>query len=273
MSKKKYGLRCFLFLVGMAIVFRTSAQNEELVKMDLNQLNNKTVMSFLGAPGSGKGTLADLCQKELGFESISTGDLFRKEIASGSKLGEKLKAIINTGRLVPDELTVEILKVALSEKMKLGKPIILDGFPRTAGQAEVFVNLLNSGEFDLSLKVVAIKLSDEAIISRLAGRLVCSSKECQSVYSTLKGVSTNPKKSGFCDKCGSPLIIRNDDNEETVRERLRVYAKNEDELVNYYKEANVSVVDVDIEGLSPQEAFEKLKQKLGDHLAIEIASI
>ena len=220
---------------------------------------SKTVISFLGAPGSGKGTLSGLCKKELGFEVLSTGDLCRDVISSESELGKKIKFIIDGGNLVPDDLMIEMVNSWLKDKIKLKKTIILDGFPRTVGQAKAFVEVLKSGEFDINFRIVAVRVSDEVIIERLATRMVC--QKCKSIYSTSPSSPFRSKNEGICDKCGSDLIKRDDDKEEVVRERLKVYGRHEGELLDFYKSVNLPIEILRVEeGKSTKDAFEDLKK-------------
>ncbi len=217
------------------------------------------VFSFLGAPGSGKGTLAGLCSKELGFEVLSTGDLCRDHVKLNTELGKKLKVILDAGQLVPDDLMGEMVKDWTLKKTDLKKPIIFDGFPRTVGQVKFLVNFLKSDELGLKFKVVALRILDSTIINRLGSRIICSNKSCQAIYSSLTGSSLRPKKEGTCDTCDSTLIKRDDDKEEVIKERLKVYNSHEGELLDYYKSIGQSIEFLDIEGLSPQEIFEKFK--------------
>ncbi len=222
---------------------------------------SKTIISFLGAPGCGKGTLATLCKEELGFEVLSTGDLCRSVIASGSELGKKIKAIIDEGHLVSDDMIVEMVSVWLKEKVGLKRTIILDGFPRTVVQAQAFVNMLKSGKFDLDFRIFAIRIEDEIIVERLANREVCPS--CKTIYSTLPDSPFISKVEGICDRCGSDLVKREDDKEETVIDRLRVYAQHESGLLDFYKSAGVPVEFLNIEkGVSTKDVFEDLKKSL-----------
>ena len=187
---------------------------------------------MLGAPGAGKGTQAIKIAEKYGLPHISTGDIFRYNIKNNTELGLKAKEYIDKGQLVPDELTVSILLDRVS-KDDCAKGYILDGYPRTIPQAEALKEALaKEGEkIDLALDVEA---PDNLIIKRMAGRRTCPN--CSAIYhiETLK-----PKKEGICDLCGSELIQRKDDNEETVKNRLKIYHEMTEPLISYYKKENV----------------------------------
>lgn len=194
------------------------------------------VMLF-GAPGVGKGTQAVLIAKELSVPHISTGDIFRYHIANNTELGIKAKQYIDKGLLVPDELTVEIVADRLKQD-DCDKGFILDGFPRTIQQAKFLDEILK----DLNIKldvILNITLDDASIVKRLSGRRVC--KQCNVVYH----VEDNPPKvEGVCDKCNVDLIQRDDDNEETIINRLKVYHKQTEPLLEYYKD-KVKIVSIE----------------------------
>jgi adenylate kinase len=190
---------------------------------------------FLGPPGAGKGTLAERAQKILGVPQISTGAIFRAAIAARSELGLKVKAVIDAGKLVDDELTVALVKDRLAQADALNG-YILDGFPRTIAQADALA------EFSAVDKVVNFAISDEAVVQRLSGRRVCPQCGAGFHVETLK-----PQKEGECDKCGAGLIIRDDDRAETIAKRLEVYRAQTEPLIDYYKQKGI-LVDVDAAG-------------------------
>ncbi len=187
---------------------------------------------FLGPPGAGKGTLSALASREFGIPHISTGDLFRKAIKDATELGKKVKAIIERGDLVPDEITVAIVEERLAlEDAKNG--FILDGFPRTIPQA---VDLANISRID---KVINFVLPDEEIIKRLSGRRVCP--KCGETFHVQ---FLPPKKENTCDTCGSALSTRKDDEVDSIKNRLDVYKKQTEPLINYYKGQGI-LLDID----------------------------
>src|SRR3989344_716722 len=189
---------------------------------------------FLGAPGTGKGTIAAKIAAEHKFTHIAPGDLFRAEVKKGSELGKKVKSLIDAGSLVPDEITNAIVK------QHIGKNTIFDGYPRTIIQAEA---LDTYAKID---SVILFDMSEQAIIERLAGRRVCP--KCGAIYH-LKTIL--PKHTGLCDKCNSKLIQRDDDKPEVIKNRFRVYTEQTLPLVDYYKKKKLSKT-VDASG-TPEE--------------------
>lgn len=182
---------------------------------------------MLGAPGAGKGTQAAMIAEKYSLPHISTGDIFRANIKNGTELGKEAKKYMDQGLLVPDELTVKILldRVA-KDDCKNG--YVLDGFPRTIPQAEVLDKALEelNDRIDFAIDV---DVPDENIIKRMAGRRACPS--CGATYHI---ENIPPKKEGICDKCGEALVLRDDDKEETVKSRLRVYHEQTQPLIEFY---------------------------------------
>jgi len=220
---------------------------------------SKMIFSFFGPPGSGKGTLAERAVKELGFKMLSTGNLCRQHVAQKTEFGKMLDEYLKKGALIPDELITDMVKDWLESHVKMGNPIILDGYPRTRRQAELFYNLLKNSFSEYKFRVILINLSQEAIIKRLAGRLVCENKSCQAVYNLSMSQISEVKK---CEKCGGNLIRRNDDREEVVRARLKFYSEYSDEILNYYRSIGQKIEELNIEGLSVDEVFENFKSIL-----------
>ena len=193
------------------------------------------IIIMLGAPGTGKGTVAGILQEKLGIKQVSTGDIFRKNIQEGTKLGKIADSYISKGNLVPDDITIGIVENRLKDDdVKDG--IILDGFPRTVVQAEALDKILKESGKKVDL-VVNLTTPEEEIIERIVNRRVCSNSECKTIYN----LQLNPPKvEGICDKCGSALIQRKDDNEETVKSRIDNYMKQTSPLVEYYnKQGNL----------------------------------
>lgn len=190
---------------------------------------------LIGAPGAGKGTQAKLISDKLDIPHISTGDIFRSNIKGNTTLGLKAKAYIDKGELVPDELTVEIVKDRLGNS-DCAKGFILDGFPRTIPQAEFLDKVLNEMNIELD-RTLLIDVKDEDIIERMSGRRVCTN--CGSTYH----IVYNPTKvDGVCDVCNSPVIQRADDSAETVLNRLETYHQQTQPLIKYYENAGKLVV-------------------------------
>ncbi|MEI3390782.1 MAG: adenylate kinase [Clostridia bacterium] len=189
---------------------------------------------MLGAPGSGKGTLAKELSKEYSLVHISTGDIFRENIKNETELGKKANEYISKGQLVPDELTIDLVKNRLSQDdVKNGA--ILDGFPRTAHQAEELEKFIKNNN-QMDTVAVLLDIPDEDLVKRVVNRVICSNKSCGAIYNT---EFRKPKVDGICDICGSKLEKRADDNEKTVRDRLNVYHNNSKEIIEYYNKENV----------------------------------
>lgn len=194
-------------------------------------------MIILGAPGAGKGTQAVNLSKKFQAPHISTGDIFRANIKEGTELGKKAKEFIDAGKLVPDELTVAIVKDRLSQPdCKNG--FVLDGFPRTIPQADYLESALDEMSYKLDA-VLNIRVDDEEIIRRMSGRRVCPS--CGASFHLIHHPS---KVSGICDNCGKSVIQREDDKEETVLQRLKTYHSQTEPLIEYYEHKG-KVVNVD----------------------------
>lgn len=187
---------------------------------------------LMGPPGAGKGTQGERLVEELQIPHISTGDMFRKAISEGTDLGKKAKEYMDKGDLVPDEVTIGIVKERLlADDCKAG--FMLDGFPRTVPQAETLDQILE--EIDQKLDaVIYITVPDEDLINRLAGRRVC--RDCGATYHAIFGP---PKVEKVCDKCQGEVYQRADDTEETVKNRLQVYLKNTEPLINFYQEKGI----------------------------------
>ncbi len=211
------------------------------------------IIILLGAPGVGKGTQAQLISKEYGIPQISTGDILRAEVKNETPLGREAKRYMDSGELVPDELIVKMMEKRITQDdCKNG--FILDGFPRTVAQAEAFEKMLQEHGLKLD-HVILIDVPKEEIILRLTGRRICP--KCGAVYH----IRYNPPKSeGVCDKCKTPLIQRDDDKEDVVKNRLAVYEKSTKPLVEYY-EGKGKLVRIDGVG-SIDEIFGRIKQIL-----------
>lgn len=186
---------------------------------------------ILGAPGSGKGSQCKWITKDYNVPHISTGDIFRKNISEGTELGKKAKEYMDKGMLVPDELVIGLLTSRLDEQDCTENGFLLDGFPRTLSQAEALQEYLSSKGITLD-KVINIDVDDDEIMSRALNRRTCSNPECKEIYNMR---DNPPKVEGVCDKCGAPLFIRDDDNEETVANRLKVYHEQTEPLIKFYE--------------------------------------
>lgn len=190
------------------------------------------IIIMLGAPGTGKGTVAGILKDKLEIPQVSTGDIFRKHIKEETELGKLAESYISKGNLVPDEVTIDLVKNRLEEP-DVQKGIILDGFPRTVNQAEKLDEILKGKGKKVDL-VINLTTPEEEIIERIVNRRVCSNQECKAVYNL---VLNPPKKEGICDKCGHELVQRKDDNAQTVESRLKNYFEQTSPLVNYYEKS------------------------------------
>lgn len=208
---------------------------------------------ILGAPGSGKGSQCKWITRDYDVPHISTGDILRKNIAEGTELGMQAKAYMDQGALVPDELVVNLLKNRISEPDCEEKGFLLDGFPRTIAQAEILDAFLNEKGVSID-KVINLEVPDEEIMSRAINRRTCENSECKEIYNLR---DNPPKVEGICDKCGSKLFQRKDDNEETVKNRLSVYHAQTEPLIKYYSEKGLVATVVGQERLEDTIALVK----------------
>ncbi len=192
---------------------------------------------LMGPPGAGKGTQAERLIHEYGIPQISTGDMFRAAVKSGTPLGKEAKSYMDKGALVPDSVTVGIVKERLSQD-DCKKGWILDGFPRTTAQAAALDAILHDLGISLTA-VLNINANRQDLVKRISGRLVC--RKCGASFHK---EFRPPKKAGVCDNCGGELYQRNDDKAETVHQRLEVYETSTKPLIDYYKASGV-LYDID----------------------------
>lgn len=182
---------------------------------------------FIAPPAAGKGTQSTMLKEKFNYNHLSTGDMLREAIASGSEFGLMLKNIIDEGKLVSDDIMIDLIKEKLNNLE--GKPFILDGFPRTLNQAKSLDNML-----DKDYEVIYLDLSEEEAIDRILGRLTCS---CGKSYN-LNVDSLKPKVEGICDGCGKDLVKRNDDNVDSFKVRYKTFLDNTKPLMEYYEGKN-----------------------------------
>lgn len=204
----------------------------------------KSVIVLLGPPGSGKGTQGEMLSEKLGYTRLSTGDMLREAVRNGTELGKKAKGYMDSGALVPNDLIIDLMKEKIAQARG---GVILDGFPRTVVQADA---LGQQVDVDLALN---LDVADDELVRRLTMRRSCPG--CNAVYHL---VNNPPKQEGVCDKCGESLYQRDDDKEETVKNRLKVYRENTMPLVDYYDRKGTLVTIQGVGDIS--EIFEKVQK-------------
>ncbi len=199
---------------------------------------------IFGPPGAGKGTHASRLVEKLGLRYIATGDILREAVARGTSLGVKAAEYMNRGELVPDEVIIPIVEKKLAEESDK-KGFLLDGFPRTVRQAAMLDEAARRSAIDID-KAIYLKTSKEAILQRLSGRRVCP--ECGATYHV---ANIPPKVEGVCDKCGTPLVQREDDREAAIVTRLAEYQKQTAEVIRFYRKKGILA---EVNGDLPVEA-------------------
>jgi adenylate kinase len=224
----------------------------------LSQKLKKQVYIFIGPPGSGKGTLSHLCEQKLGWVQLSTGNLCRKHIAEQTEIGKQIDFALKSGKLVSDNLINAMVHGWFETIIKQENNIILDGFPRTVGQAQALCEFLKPHLKYVDVQVVRFSISDESVLTRICGRLVCLNKDCQEVYSLNPG-SRMPAKHMRCDMCSSELGRRKDDVDTAVKDRLQTYHKHERDLLNFYQQTPFSIKEFMAE-MHLNDIFEEFKK-------------
>lgn len=222
---------------------------------------------IFGPPGAGKGTYSIRLKEKFGLEKVSTGDIFREEIKKSSELGKKVESLLKEGKLVSDDIVIEVIK----KKLKNLNNFILDGFPRTIEQAKALDKIT---KIDAIIKINASK---EILIEKISARRICSNPKCDGNYNiagikkTINGISyilppLLPRNDMKCDKCGSPLIQRDDDNPKTIEERLKVYENQSKPIIEYYnskKKNKVKFIEVWM-NRPPEEIVQTIIEGLND---------
>jgi len=209
---------------------------------------------LLGAPGAGKGTVAKMLTKLDGSVQISTGDILRGAVQAGTELGKKAEAFMKSGDLVPDELIMGIMENRLQEP-DCAKGFLLDGFPRTIPQAEALKSLLAKLNIHLDM-AVNLEVPREVILDRLTTRRTCSNSACQAIYNVK---SNPPKQKGICDKCGSPVVQREDETEEAISHRLETYTQKTAPLIGFYEKEGMLI---NVNATSSDLVVETIKGRL-----------
>lgn len=193
---------------------------------------------LLGAPGAGKGTQANAISHKFDIPHVSTGDILRHEIKKGTELGEKVSKFVESGKLVPDEFIIEIIRNRISSG-QLKEGFLMDGFPRNLKQAKMFSEMMDGLGIKLD-KVINIIVSEDEIINRLNNRRICN--DCKSIFS-----SNNHKESEKCPKCGGDLLKRKDDDTGIIKHRLEIYESETSPLIDFYSDKGL-LVNVDGSG-------------------------
>ena len=214
-------------------------------------ITKPAVLILLGPPGAGKGTQARMLEEDFGLVQLSTGDLLRAAVAAGTEAGKRAKAVMEAGQLVSDEIVLAILKDRMAQP-DVSRGIILDGFPRTAGQAAALDALL-AGVGQTVTAAISLEVDDDAMVGRVSGRFTCA--KCGEGY---HDEFKQPATAGTCDKCGGPDFKRRaDDNAETVRERLKAYHAQTAPLISYYDGKGV------LERIDAMGAIADIRRALG----------
>ena len=209
---------------------------------------------LLGPPGAGKGTQASSIVKDYGTPQISTGDALRAAVKAGTEVGVEAKKHMDAGGLVPDEIVLAIVDQRLQEP-DCAKGFLLDGFPRTTGQADALAGMLDKQGRKID-HVICLEVENDLVVERLSGR-----RSCQDCKYPFHITFNPPKKEGICDKCGGTLVHRDDDQETAIRARLETYAAQTQPLIDYYKERGV-LRPVKGDG-AVEEIYARIKQALG----------
>lgn len=211
---------------------------------------------FIAPPAAGKGTMSDLLIDKYGYVHISTGDILRDMASSNTELGNNIKILLEEGKLIPDDIIYEAIEKRLSDK-SLDNGYILDGFPRNLEQAVKYDDILNKINRDLGV-VIYLKTDRDILERRITGRRICS--KCGQTYNILTGVNM-PKDINICDKCGSSLYQRSDDNEESFKIRYQTFLEKTYPLIEYYQKRNVlHMIDSNL----PSDTIMKIEEIIND---------
>lgn len=223
--------------------------------------NKKNVFVFIGPPGSGKGSLAALCAEEFNWLQLSTGNLCRKHIFENSALGKEVSLAIKSGALVSDSLITAMVEQWLFDMKDDDRSVILDGYPRSVGQAKAFRDILNDKFKELRFHAILFLIPDEQLGIRLNSRLMCQNKECQAVYSSIEGSDLASKQLMICEKCGGSLGRRDDDQNDAIKVRLEMYHRHTQPLIDFYRSVHQPIIEIDA-NRQLDEVFSEFKRKL-----------
>ncbi len=223
---------------------------------------SKEIIVFIGPPGSGKGSLSNLCINQFGWIQLSTGFLCRKHIAEQTEIGKQIDFFIKSGKLITDSLVIAMVDDWLITSIDNYKGVVLDGFPRTIAQAEALDIIIQKKVPSCRLHVIKLSISDDCVVERLSRRFICKNKDCQMVYSMTTQADLGPKKPNECDYCTGELVRRPDDDSAIVRERLKSYHSYEKNLLNFFVNSGKTITQINVE--KPlYEVFEDFKKMIG----------
>lgn len=212
---------------------------------------NNQIFLFMGPPGSGKGTLSSMCVKEFGWNQVSTGNLCRSHIQRNTDIGQKMKAALDQGQLVPDEIIADMISEWMLNQKEVKQNIIFDGYPRTKKQAEKLYALVKNDLKEFELMLVKFQVDAQVLKNRILDRIVCSNKDCQQAYSLANLASDAAMQ---CSLCDAALVRRSDDTVETLKHRLDLYYQHEQDIVDFYTDLGLSIDTIDATR-SVQEVF------------------
>ena len=218
---------------------------------------HKEILIFVGAPGAGKGTLVENCCNQFDIKVLSTGNLCRQEIASGSSLGKKIEYYSMTTGMTPDDIISEMVENWLKKQLSGEERVVFDGYPRSISQAQRFSDFLKKFFPDYRLRIIYLEAVDsDELVERILNRLVCENKKCQAVYN--RTIIAHRDKI-FCEKCKCRLIQRPDDTEEIIRTRLEGFFENIREILSYYEGEGISIKRIPVSHADPAQVFEKFQ--------------
>ncbi len=220
---------------------------------------SKKAVIFLGPPGAGKGTLSAVCEREFNWKHLSTGNVCREHILNKTDLGQEITGLIAQGKLVPDQIIMQMIEMWIVTHQYSLDGIIFDGTPRTVEQSAFIDKMLHVQFKDFETLIIKFEVDEDVLMNRIESRVVCGNKDCQRVYSTDAANDLQPKQSMKCDVCGHDLVHRPDDCKDTLKKRLTIYYQHEKDMLEYYKDKGTTILVVNAQ--EPVEAvFRNIRQ-------------